>query len=273
LPTLFDWYRPVQWVIMENPDSTRQSAPAVRRSIRLLNLLRGTRDPMTLSELSHRLGIVPSTCLHILRALTDEGLVTFDPAGKRYRLGLGLLSYTASVLRQNPFAHNVQPVLDGFARQHKATTFAIERRSVQDLMVVAVSDTPKPFSLQVVVGTTFPALASASGRCVAALTELGDAERRRLFQQLKWQRPPTFEDWLDEVNSARENGYGLDRGNFVRGATIVSVPVAGGMGPAGRFLAAVGITEQFDPGGAERLANVLKAEAKAFENKLANLAL
>ena len=50
-------------------------APAVTRAIRILELLRTTSDPMRLSEVSSKLELVPSSCLHILRALVEERFV------------------------------------------------------------------------------------------------------------------------------------------------------------------------------------------------------
>lgn len=245
------------------PPASR-AVPAVTRAVRVLHLLRQADEPMSLSELSRKLEVVPSSCLHILRALCDDNLVTLNPATKRYRLGLGLLAFAAAVGRQNPFGQIVKPALDQIGEKFRVTTFAIERRSADELVVVAVSENLKTFSVRIEVGTTFPALASASGRCVAAYMGMTEARRRRLFDTLRWQNPPAYDDWTRQVDAVREKGYGVDAGNFFRGTTIISVPVAGELGPASRFLAAVGLTEQLSPGVLENLARTLKASAAAL---------
>ena len=238
-------------------------APAVTRAIRILELLRTTSDPMRLSEVSSKLELVPSSCLHILRALVEERFVAFDHKTKRYKLGLGLLPYSADILRHRGFRQVVQPALDSIGKKYRVTTFAIERESPQTLVVVAVSDNFRTFDLQVVVGTTFHALASASGRCVAAQMALPAKRRRQVFRELKWQRAPSYEEWVAQIEAVHRDGYGVDIGNFFRGATIVSVPF-GPIESASRFLAAVGLTEQLSKKTLTDLADALKLEAQAL---------
>jgi predicted transcriptional regulator len=65
--------------------------PAVSRSIAILRLLGKTKEPMNVKSIAQALDLVPSTCLHILRVLVAEKLLSFDSASKRYRLGTGML--------------------------------------------------------------------------------------------------------------------------------------------------------------------------------------
>ena len=52
--------------------------PAVTRAIAILRLLGRSRTPMGVKAIAQALGLVPSTCLHILRALVSEQLVKVD---------------------------------------------------------------------------------------------------------------------------------------------------------------------------------------------------
>src|SRR5690606_5046467 len=82
--------------------------PAVSRAIAILRLLGRRREPMTVKAISDELGLVPSTCLHIMRALVAERLVAFEPASKRYKLGVGILALARGVLETDSFAHAAQ---------------------------------------------------------------------------------------------------------------------------------------------------------------------
>ena len=74
------------------PRGTRvREVPAVTRSIAILRLLGRMQQPMGVKAIADELGLVPSTCLHILRVLVDEELVNADPHTKRYSLGLSLI--------------------------------------------------------------------------------------------------------------------------------------------------------------------------------------
>ena len=68
-----------------------RAVPAVTRAVAILRLLGDAKTPMGMKAIAQKLGLVPSTALHILRALVAEELVAVD-AAKRYRLGLGTLA-------------------------------------------------------------------------------------------------------------------------------------------------------------------------------------
>src|SRR5690606_12033690 len=125
-----------------------RQVPAVSRSIGILRLLSESPSPMTLKEIAQELKIVPSSCLHILRVLVDEGLVR-QHAGKRYALDVGMLALARAVIETNPFATLVQPALDRLARRWDATMIGVEVIDTDHLVVVALARSPSPFRLHV----------------------------------------------------------------------------------------------------------------------------
>ena len=82
-----------------------------------MRLLGKSEQPLGLQPIARELGLVPSTCLYVLRALVEEGLVGFDPVTKRYRLGGGRADAGAAVgSAAIRFADLAQPSLDRVAR-------------------------------------------------------------------------------------------------------------------------------------------------------------
>ena len=75
---------------------------------------------MGVKAIAESLGMVTSTCLHIVRVLVEEGLLRVDESTKRYSLGSGLLSLARGAMQANPFPSTVQPVLDRMARRPQA---------------------------------------------------------------------------------------------------------------------------------------------------------
>src|SRR3982750_1106795 len=58
---------------MPNPRSPRvRAVPAVTRAIAILRLLSRSRDPQSLKAIAESLDLVPSTALHIARALNVQ---------------------------------------------------------------------------------------------------------------------------------------------------------------------------------------------------------
>ena len=70
----------------------RSKAPAISRAAAVLRLLGKSDKALGLQPIARALGLVPSTCLYVLRALVDEELVAFDADTKRYSLQAGVLT-------------------------------------------------------------------------------------------------------------------------------------------------------------------------------------
>ena len=205
--------------------ATTHQAPAVARAVGILKLLARRSEPMGVNAIARELGLGPSSCLHILRALTADGMVQADPRTKQYSLGLGLLTLAHDMLGRNHFAALVQPELERIARKYGATATAVELDGRERMVVVGVAQAPTFLQIQVGVGSRFPAYISATGRCVAAHSGLDPAQLKQRFAALKWQEAPTFETWLREVDLARANGFAVDQGNYICGFTIVAALV------------------------------------------------
>lgn len=245
---------------MAGPDGAGR-APAVTRAVQVLRHLAQRAQPIGVNQLAAEIGLVPSTCLHILRALAREGLVAVDPATKRYRLGIGVISLARAFLDRRTIAFTVQPLIDRIARERGVTAAMIERGDPDNLIVTAVAEGADMFSVKVTVGTAFPAFSSATGRCVAAHAGLAEARLRERFGALRWQNPPEFEAWREDVRAVPRLGYAIDRGNYIRGLTVISAPVHVTGNSLERCIAAVALKDQLSPSRQEALVAALLSAA------------
>lgn len=199
--------------------------PAVSRSIAILRLLGKARAPQGVNAIAQALALVPSTCLHILRALVEEKLVTFDRQTKHYRLGIGMLALARSALDSNAFPALIQAGLDDLSIAYNVTAIAVDVTDADQMVVVALSRSTIPFRLHVDVGSVFPSLLSATGRLVAAFSQQSRAELKAQFAKLRWGGSIDFNTWFLEVQQAMQNEYSIDLGAYIAGVTIVAVPV------------------------------------------------
>jgi DNA-binding IclR family transcriptional regulator len=242
--------------------------PAVSRSIAILRLLGHTKEGLGVKAIADELGLVPSTCLHILRVLVSEELVTVDPATKRYTMGSGMISLARSVLEGGGFAQVAQPALDRLAASHGVTAMGVEITGKQNAVVLALSRSNQPFRVHTDVGSEFSTLVSATGRLIAAYSDEPWSQLKKKFAAIAWDKPPAFETWKKEVELAKARGWSIDRDNFMSGITVVAVPI---FSPAGRLthtLAAVGLSSQLTASGAAALASVMQKEATAISSRL-----
>jgi DNA-binding IclR family transcriptional regulator len=110
-------------------------------------------------------------------------------------------------------------------------------------------------------------LISATGRCVAAFCGAPWSDIRKRFATLRWDSPPTFTAWRDEVKATRVNGYAIDNGKYIRGVSIVAAPV---MMPNHTInaLVMVGLREHMESTGLTALGEELHRRAQSVSRTL-----
>ncbi len=217
-------------------------APAIARAVAVMRLLGKSARPMGVQAIARELGLVPSTCLYVLRALVSEGLVSFDESSKQYRLDAGILTLARDWLRHNRFSDIVQPAIDEFARDQGLSVLAIQTVGGSHFVVVAASQGGGAFQIAARVGTRFPMLISATGRCIAAFGGLSEDALQKGFAELRWDNPPPFDLWRQQVEDTRAKGYAVDNGHYMAGLTVLATPVRAKDGPPKHALVALGLS-------------------------------
>jgi DNA-binding IclR family transcriptional regulator len=238
-------------------------APAISRAAAVLRLLGKSDAPLSLQAIAKELGLVPSTCLYVLRALVAEELVSFDADTKRYALEAGVLTLARQWLRRNPFTDFAQPVLDRIAHSFEVTMLGVQIVGLDHIIAVAVSQSSSNFQLSTQVGSRFPALISATGRCIAAFGGYTAAELEARFQTLRWDDPPNFAQWQAQVAQTAKQGFGIDDGNYISGVTVLAAPVWKTPGKPSHALVAIGIGAALKRSGIAELGEALMIGAGA----------
>lgn len=242
--------------------------PAVSRSIAILRLLGRQQQPMGVKAIADALGLVPSTCLHILRVLVSEELVNADPQTKRYSLGSGMISLARSVLQGGGFTQLVQPCLDDLASSFGVSAMGVEITPKQSVLVLALSHSEQPFRLHTDVGSQFGTWVSATGRLIAAYSGESWPQLRRRFNQIVWDQAPAYEVWKKQVEMARDRGWCVDRDNFMIGVTVIAVPVCASVGRLTHTLVVAGLSSQMDATVINAVAARMQHAATDMERRL-----
>lgn len=253
---------------MTTPGAPTSRAPAIARAAAILRLLGKSPEPLGVNAIARELALVPSTCLYVLRALVEEELVAFDANTKRYSLEAGVLTLARGWLRRNGFAALAQPYLDRLAREHGVTMLGVQVVGLEHIILVASAMGGGNFQLSADVGTRFPALISATGRCIAAFGRHRESDIRAKFATLRWDDPPSFEHWLEEVEETRRRGYGVDEGNYIAGVQVVAAPVAGRTGGVSHALIAIGIAGSIQRAGTDVLGRALVEAGRAITEQM-----
>lgn len=243
-------------------------SPAITRAAAILRLLGKSDSPLALQVIARELGLVPSTCLYTLRALVAEELVAFEPDTKRYSLEAGVLTLAQHWLRRNRFTALVQPVLDRIGQSFAVTALGVQIVGLDHIVVVATSQSGADFQLSAQIGSRFPALISATGRCIAAFGDHSAVDLEAGFRALRWDDPPAFEEWSQQVEQTRERGFAVDAGNYITGVTVVAAPVWKVRGQLSHAVVALGIGSALRGAALPSLEEALLSAAQTLSSQL-----
>ena len=243
-------------------------APAISRAAAILRLLGKSDTPLGLQTIARSLDLVPSTCLYVLRALVVEEFVSFDVNTKRYSLEAGVLTLARDWLRRNQFTDLAQPSLDSISQTFGVTMLGVHIAGLDHIIVVATSQSGQNFQLSAQIGSRFPALISATGRCIAAFGGYSEADLAARFRTLRWDEPPTFDEWRAQVSQTRTQGFAVDAGNYISGVTVVAAPVWKTRANLSHALVGIGIGSALRRAGLPELQDTLLSAAQTLSNQL-----
>ncbi len=243
-------------------------APAISRAAAILRLLGKSDAPLGLQTIARTLDLVPSTCLYVLRALVAEELVAFDADTKRYSLEAGVLTLARHWLRRDQFTDLVQPWLDRVSHSFDVTMLGVHIVGLDHIIVVATAQSGNNFQISAQIGSRFPALISATGRCIAAFGDFSEQELRARFETLRWDEPPTFAEWQKQVEQTLKQGFAVDAGNYISGVTVLAAPVWKTRDKLSHALVAIGIGSALKRSGLAPLQKALLSAAQNLSNQL-----
>lgn len=201
-------------------------SPAVARAIAILRYLGESRSPMGVNAMARDLQIVPSTCLHILRALEADGLVQSSDADHRYSLSSQMVRFARRTLAVVPGVREAEPMLQALAERHGTSVALLHIGNTGRSTVLAAAHLANSYGVVIEVGRRFPVYAGASGRCVAAHRGLSREEAKAVFAGLKWAQPLAFQAWEKQVRECAAAGSATDDGHYLRGFVTIAVPVS-----------------------------------------------
>lgn len=220
--------------------------PAVTKALTILEYLAHSQEAVGAVPLARKLDIVPSTCLHILRALDDEGLVMANPKTKQYSIGAGILSLARAYGRHNPLIQSTRDELDALAAKYSCSLYTTEQLGSDQMIVTSNAESERELSVSVPVGSKFPLLVSAAGLCYAAFGNLSDDDLSREFSATSWAASRDFAAWRADLARVRESGFAVDAGYYIAGSIVMSVPVLARDGAMIGCISAVGIKCHMD---------------------------
>jgi len=198
------------------PTQPRGPVNSVVQAAAILRHLDTLGDGAGVTAIARATGISPSSCYNVLRTLVSEDLASFDPATKRYALGIGLVDLARSMLAHDAAARVAEKPMAALAERHEAAV-GLWRLSGDRLVLVALAESEAATRIHMAVGQRQPAAAGAAGRAVLAASRLSDEALLAAYAGVRWVRAPGGEAFLSQVREAEERGWAHDIGNVHHG--------------------------------------------------------
>lgn len=248
-------------------DPSQKPVPAVQNATRILRLVAAGGRPMGATQIARETGLNVSSVFNILRTLSHEGLLNFDPAAKTYRVGMGMLELAAPLMGANP-SDILRPVMTTVAQDHQAM-IALWQITANG-RIVLTDRFAAPGIVQAVItrNSRLPVFSGAIGRCYAAVAGLDKPTTRKGYDTVRWQNAPGFETYWQDAVAARETGSARDRGHLFIGLDIVAAVACDAGGTPRIGMSGITIAGQHNDASLARLADALAAAGTQIERGL-----
>jgi DNA-binding IclR family transcriptional regulator len=244
----------------------------VKSAERTLDVLEAiAAAPLTLPELSRRLGIPRSSLHGLVRTLTDRGWADSVDGGAKVRLGLRALQVGTRFVAEDELVSQVAPSLDRLAAI-TGETVQQARLDGDQVVYLAKRDSSHPVRIISSIGTRLPAHATALGKALLAVRD-DDTVRGLLGPVLTALTPRTLVDAaavLADLAEARSRGYAVDDGETAEGLRCfaVVVPDHGG-GPRSTDAISLSVPAfRLDDAREERLVTALLEEQRRLQQTM-----
>lgn len=215
---------------------------SLARGLKIMELLAGSEDLVSITELAEELGIDKSSASRLVQTLAKHGYAEQDVASRRYRLGPQVVRLSRSLLTRMPLRDEAKP----FLRQLVERTGECAHLAIlaQD-QALYIDQVESAATLRVTtgVGTLAPLHCTALGKTLLAFGDnVALPANLPAFTPRTITNPETLRMHLEQT---RRQGYAIDDEEYDYGVRCVAAPVydfrgkvigaIGISGPAGRI--------------------------------------
>ena len=253
----------------ENPPQVAGSQSVYRAVAVLRGVARNNASGVTASILAGQLELNLATTHRLLKVLSGEGLITFDPYSKKYHVGLEL--YVLGVVARDFQVRDLlASVLERIRNVSRETVFLLVRSGADALCLERLDGDFPIRALTLNVGSRRPLGVGAGGLALLS------AESDEVVQQILSNNARLYSDYaeftsdeiLNEVVATRARGFSLNDGRLKDAVRAVGITVGPeGAPPVAAVSIATGQT-RMEESRRQELEEVLKTELKTVDWRL-----
>lgn len=183
-------------------------------------------DEIGVTELSKKLKLHKNNVFRLLATLEARGYIEQNKTTENYRLGSKCLQLGQTYLHQIGFLQQARSTLKELARETKESAFVTLRRGME-IVPLDFVEPQSPVRVVSFLGAALPLHCTAPGKVHLAF-ESEEELKEKLPETLNRYTDKTIVDrsqLFAQIQEISEEGYAVDRGEFIEDICCVAVPV------------------------------------------------
>jgi IclR family pca regulon transcriptional regulator len=198
---------------------------SLARGLQVIQVMGASRGAMTLSEVAAEAGMTRAAARRFLHTLTALGYARLE--GRHFSLTPKMLSLSGSYLASDSLPDLAHPFLKELtARIHESSSLSVLEGN--EIVYVARVPTQRIMSVNIQIGTRFPAWCTSMGR--AQLAFLPQHEQKKIIRDSKLKAftrhtITTAKGLIRELEKVHAQGYALVNQELEAGIISIAVPV------------------------------------------------
>lgn len=193
----------------------------------VLTLMARLQRDITVTDVGGELGWPKSSASRTLSKMAEYGFLERDPTTRAYRPGAVIMEASYYFRASRSAASLLEDELDALVAETGYTSYVNVLDGAESLVVQMRTGSAGALQVYTPVGTRAPAYASSMGRAI--LARLTDREVTQIvdprYDPQYGHAPRSREDLLARLAEARERGWSLSRGEYVRNVAGISSAV------------------------------------------------
>jgi DNA-binding IclR family transcriptional regulator len=241
-----------------------QGTKSVSRAISLLRAVaRYDENGAHLSTLARNVGLHVVTARRLLSVLVAEGLVSFDPQKKLYKIGIALY-HMGSAAKQFDIREKLRSTLEKIADETEDTVFLFVRRGNDAVCIDRIEGRFPIRALLVDVGMSRPLGIGASGLALIAFLPHDQFEEAFSASVKHYKSSYNFDPQkiLALARKSQKKGYVVSESFFWQGVTAVSVPVFDAQGGVIAAISVSAISSRMNANRQKEVSEILRKYQK-----------
>lgn len=221
---------------------TTTAAPdgTVGKALDLLDIVAAQGRPTRLSDISALSGRPKATAHRLLRTLTKQGMLSYDPTDRTYSLGLRLVRLAHTAWRQASLAPMARAAVDALSAE-VGQTIHLAQLDQGQVLYVDKRNAVDPVAMHSEAGKISPAYCTGVGKAMLAFLPPDQQDRAVAQQSFYRYTPATLanpEALRAELAQIRMDGLAFDREEHEPGIVCVAAPILA----SGRMVGGLSVT-------------------------------